>query len=127
MNTMRGVRSVEVSVGAFKLRRLFGPRRDEVTWEWRRLHNEGLNDLYCSPNIVRVIKWRRMRWAGHVARMGEERGCIGSWWGNRRVGDHWGDLGVDGCIILGWISRRWDVGIWTGLGWPRIETGGGRL
>ena len=53
--------------------------------------------------------------------------CIGSWWGNRREGDHWGDLDVDGCIILGWISRRWDVGIWTGLGWPRIETGGGRL
>jgi len=49
-------------------------------------------------------------------------GCIGSWWGNRREGDHWEDLGVDGWIILGWISRRWDVGIWTGLGWPRIET-----
>ena len=55
------------------------------------------------------------------------RVCIGSWWGNRREGDHWGDLGVDGWIILGWISRRWDVGIWAGLGWPRIETGGGRL
>ena len=53
---------------------IFGPRRDEVTGEWRRLHNEELNDLYCSPNIVRVIKWRRMRWAEHVARMGEERG-----------------------------------------------------
>ena len=52
-------------------------------------------------------------------------GCIGSWWGNRREGDHWGDLGVDGWIILGWISRRWDVGIWTGFGWPRIQTGGG--
>jgi len=91
------------------------------------LHDEELNDLYCSPNIVRVIKSRRMRWAGHVARMGEERECIGSWWGNRREGDHWGDLGVDGWIILGHISRRWDVGIWTGLGWPRIGTGGGRL
>jgi len=95
-----------------------------------------LNDLYSSPNIVRVIKSRRMRWAGHVARMGEERVCIGSWWGNRREGDwwgnrregdRWGDLGVNGRIILGWISRRWDMGIWTGLGWPRIETGGGRL
>jgi len=73
-----------------------------------------------------------MRWAGHVARMGEARGCIGSCWGNRSERDNWGDLGVDGWIILGWIilgwiSRRWDVGIWTGFGWPRIETGGGRL
>ena len=56
------------------LRRIFGPRRDEVTGEWKRLHNEELSDLYSSPNIVRVIKSRRMRWAEHVARMGEERG-----------------------------------------------------
>jgi len=48
--------------------------------------------------------------------MGEERGCRGSCWGNRREGDHWGDLGVDGWIILGWISMRWDVGIWAELG-----------
>jgi len=54
--------------------RIFGPRRDELTGEWRRLHNEELNDLYCSPNIVRVIKWRRMRWVEHLARRGEERG-----------------------------------------------------
>ena len=59
-------------------RRIFGPRRGEVTGEWRRLHNEEINDFYSSSNIVRVIKSRRMRWAGHVARMGEERGCIGS-------------------------------------------------
>jgi len=52
------------------LRRIFGPKRDEVTGEWRKLHNEELNDLYCSPNIVRVIKLRRMRWVGHVASMG---------------------------------------------------------
>ena len=57
-------------------RRIFGPRRDEVTGEWRRLHNEELNDLYCSPNIVRVIKWRRLRGAGQVARMGEEKGGV---------------------------------------------------
>jgi len=55
------------------LRRIFGPRRDEVTGEWRRLHNEEPNDLYSTPNIVRVIKSRRMRWAGNVARMGEKR------------------------------------------------------
>jgi len=58
------------SIGAFR----FGPRRVEVTGDWRRLHNEELNDLYSSPNVLRVIKSRRMRWAGHVARMGEERG-----------------------------------------------------
>jgi len=52
------------------LRRMFGPKRDEVTGEWRKLHNEELNDMYCSPSIVRVIKSRRMRWAGHVACMG---------------------------------------------------------
>jgi len=65
---------------------IFGPRRDEVMGEWRRLNNKELNDLYSSPNIVRVIKSRRIRWAGHVALMDEDRGCIGigSWWGNQR-------------------------------------------
>jgi len=66
---------------------------------------------FVFSGVVRVIKWRRMKWARHVARMGEERVCIGSWWGNGRERDHWGDLGVDGWIILGWIYRRWDVGI----------------
>ena len=91
------------------------------------MHNEELNDLYSSPNIVGVIKSIRMKWAGHVGRMGEERGCIGPCWRNRRERGQWVDLGVDGWIILGWICRRWDVGLWTRLGWPRIETDGGRL
>ena len=78
-----------------------------------------------TQNISCIILF--LRWAGHVARMGEERGYIGSCWGNRRGGGYWGDLGVDGWIILGCISRRWDVAIWTGLGWPRIETVGRRL
>jgi len=59
------------------LRRIFGPKRDKVTGEWREVHNEELNDLYCSPNIVRVIKLRRMRWAGHVARMGRRDVYVG--------------------------------------------------
>jgi len=67
-----------------------------------------------------VIKSRRIRWAGHVARMGEERGCIVSWWGKRSERDHWGNPGVDGWIILGWISRRWDVGIWAVPGWGQL-------
>ena len=62
------------------LRRIFGPKRDEVTGEWRKLHNEELNDLYCSPNIVQVIKSRRMRWAGHVARMGRRKVYTGFRW-----------------------------------------------
>jgi len=75
------------------LRRIFGPRRVEVKGEWRRLHNEELNDLYFSPNIVRVIKSRRIRWAGHVARMGEERGVyrvlVGKAERKRPVGRPW--------------------------------------
>ena len=68
-----------------------------------------------------------MRWAGHVARMGEERGVYRVLVGKPEGKRPWGGLGVDGWIILGWISRRWDVGIWTGLGGPRIEIGGRRL
>ena len=79
------------------LRRVFGPNRGEVTGEWRKLHNEELNDLYCSPNIVRVIKSRRMRWAGHVARMGERRGVYRVLVGRKlRERCYLGDPGIDG-------------------------------
>ena len=98
------------------MRRIFGSRRDEVTGDWRRLHNEELNDLYCSPNIARVIKSRRMRWARHVARMGEERReyrvLVGKPEGKRPLGRprrRWVDN-------IKTISRRCDMGIWTGLG-----------
>ena len=85
------------------LRRIFGPRRDEVTREWRRLHNEELNDLYSSPNIVQVIKLRRMRWVGDLARMGGEETYAGFWCGNLMEKDNLEDQGVDGRIILRWI------------------------
>jgi hypothetical protein len=67
-----------------------------------------------------VIKTRRMRWAGHVAPLEDRRGVY-------RERDHWGDPGVDGRIILRWIFKKWDVVVWTGLSWLRIETGGGHL
>ena len=78
------------------LRGIFGPKRDEVTVEWRKLHHEELNDLYCSPNTVRLIKSRRMRWAGHAARIGRVEAYTGFWWGNLRERDHLEDLGMMG-------------------------------
>jgi len=82
------------------LTRIFGPKRGVVTWEWRKLHNEELSDLYPSPNIVLVIKSGRMRWVGHVASMGDRRGYTGFWWGNQREKDHLEDQGIYGRIIL---------------------------
>ena len=109
------------------LRGIFGPRRDEVTGEWRRLHNEELNDLYSSPNIVRVIKSRRMRWAGNVARMGEERGAyrvlVGKPEGKRPLGRprlRWVDnIRIDlqevGCGYVDWIGLAHDRDRWRTL------------
>jgi hypothetical protein len=107
------------------LRRIFGPKRDEVTGEWRKLHNNELHDLYSSPSIIRIIKSRRMRWEGHVARMGEKgnvyRLLVGKPEGKRPLGrprHRWMDN------INRWILERWDGAMWTGLVWLRIGTGG---
>jgi len=80
-----------------RMLRILGPKWDEVTGEWKNLHNEELNDMYSSTNIVRVIKSRRMRWAGHVSLMSKRRGevCTGLLWGKVREGNQSEDPGVD--------------------------------
>jgi hypothetical protein len=90
------------------LRKIFGPKRDEATGEWRKLQNEELNDLYCSPNIVWVIKSSRMRWEGHVARRKTEGVHIWFCVGYVRERAHLEDLRLDGRIILKWIFMKWD-------------------
>jgi len=109
------------------LRRIFGSRRDEVTGEWMKLHNEELNDLYCSPNIVRVIKWRRMRWAGNVARKWKRRALyrvlVGKPEGKRPLGIHrrrWEDIINMGlqevrCGGMDWIELAWDRDRWRAI------------
>jgi hypothetical protein len=88
------------------LRRIFGPKKDEVTGEWRKVHNEELNDLYSLPNIIRVIKSRRMRWAGHVTRMGERSALYRVLVRKPEGKRPWGDAVVDGKIVLRWLFRK---------------------
>jgi hypothetical protein len=106
------------------LTRIFGHKRDEVTGEWRKLHNEELHNLYSPPDIIRQVKSRRMRWAGHVARMGEDRKVY-----KVLVGKS------EGKRPLGRPRRRWEdgirmdlreigLGVWIGFDWLRTGTGG---
>jgi hypothetical protein len=108
------------------LKRIFGPKRDEVTGDWRKLYNEELHNLYFSSNIIRMIKSRRMRWAGHVVGMGEKRNVcrilVGKPEGKRQLGRprrRW----VDSIKI----HLRGDGMVWTGSIWLRIGTSGGLL
>jgi hypothetical protein len=105
------------------MRGIFGPKTDEVAGEWRILHNEEVHDLYSSPSIIRIIKARKMRWAGHVARMGEKRNAyklLGKPEGRRSLGRprrRWVDnIRID-LVEVGWV-------MWTGLVWLRIGTSG---
>jgi hypothetical protein len=105
------------------LRRIFGPKRDEVTGEWRKLHNEELHDLYSSPSIIRITKGRRMRWAGHVARMGEKKNAyrmlVATSEGRRPLGrPRWLDridLVEVGWDDVDWIGLAQDRGRWRAL------------
>jgi hypothetical protein len=111
------------------LRKIFGSNREGVTGEWRRLRNKELNNLYCSSHtrIMRLIQSGRMRWTGHVARTGVRRGAYSVLVGRPEGKTPNVDLGIDGRIILKWISMKWVGKAWTGLIWLRIGTGGGLL
>jgi hypothetical protein len=101
------VAQIERGTLAEGVRRISGPKRVEVTAEWRKLHNEKLNDLYCSPNNVQI----KNGMGGACSTYGEEERCIQGLVGKPEGNNTWEDLDVDGRIILRWIFRKWDVGV----------------
>jgi len=109
------------------LRGIFEHKRDEIIGEWRKLHNEKHNDLYCSSTTVRVIKSDRMRWAEHVAGMGRAEVHAEFWWGTPKEGGQLEDSDVGERVILRRIFKKWDGEAWTRLIWLRIGTGDGLL
>jgi hypothetical protein len=88
------------------LRGTVGPKRDEVTGGWRKLHNEEFHNLYFSTSIIRMIKSRRMRWAGHVAGLGEKRNACGMLWEMQKERDQFEDQSIGGWTILKWTLER---------------------
>jgi hypothetical protein len=109
------------------LRRIFGPERDEVTGEWRKLHSEELNDMYLLPSNIGVIKAKIMRWAVRLLRIGKKGGVFRVLAEKPEEREHLEDPGIDGRIILRWIFRKGNVRVWNGLSWLRIETYSGHL
>jgi len=106
------------------LRRIFGPKREEVAGGWRRLHNEELRNSYALPNIIiTVIKSRRMKWAGSVICLGEK--CILFWSENLNGRDHSENLGIDSKIILERILQKYGEKVWNGCIWLGVETSNG--
>jgi hypothetical protein len=114
---------LEVLFGYVTTEIMFGTKREQ-DGSWRKLHNDELHNLYFSSIIVRMIKSRRMRLAGRVARMGEGEVFTGFWLGGPKGRDHWEDLGVGGRITLSWtLGRKGSMGR-IGFGWLRIESNG---
>jgi hypothetical protein len=109
------------------LSRIFGPKRDEVTGKWMKLHSEELHDLYSSPDIIRQIKLRRMGWADHVARMGEGRNLYRVLVGKPEGKDHLKHQGLDGRMRSKWTLRTLVGVAWSGFTWLRIGVVGGLL
>jgi hypothetical protein len=109
------------------LRRIFGPKGGEVRGEWRKLHSRELHILYSSPNITRQIKSRRMRWAGHVARVERGETCTGFWWESLKEKDHLKDQGVDGRMGSKWTLGRFLGGCVEWIHLAQDRTVGGLL